>query len=528
MADEKAKTIGVHTTDLFNHVGFKTGASLFSELGIVQVPTKSVGPSKPTLSAVTAPADSAGVLKVALVLPTTNTDGSVLVRTELIKIALHYKDSPGVDTSDPAIEFPPVEELLWAPGDTDTHYVKIRVMDSHGQWSALSDDEKSAAASAVSVPQEDSGLWAHRTKDSPSAGRVAWANVILYWKDNKYEIDDGDTDKKYIWWDHSLSTTTFQTSDDAPSLELEDVIVVYNDNGTPFMMVYSPMVMADYIRAGSLASPNWGASEGTQFDLENETLRMGGSSSPSFEWIGGATKTLNLTGSVTITGGSGIGELDDAGDLAVLDVVGNAHITDLAFDKITAATNTASLTIGGAGYIQSSNYSAGSAGFRINGNGDAEFNDVTVRGRLITGAGSSINGMYLGSGTVAYGKIAANAVRTNELYIDGDVNFAADGYAHNLIGVTGMYKSTSGTNLPGVYFMGDSAWMAPASGGGAFLGSNNGYNAVGVYDDKVYMLINQDAVEFIDAATTGGQWGLGYINVKVKGVLRSIAIESAH
>lgn len=255
------ETIGVHTSDFFNHVGFKTGTSLFSELGIVQVPTKAVGPSKPTLSNMTAPTDSAGMLKVTLVLPTTNTDGSALVRTELIKIALHYKDSPGVDTGDPAIEFPPVEELLWAPGDTTTRYVKIRVMDSHGQWSALSDDEKSAAASAVSISPEDDGLWAHRlgfesvfTKDSPSAGRVAWANVILYWKDNKYEIDDGDTDKKYIWWDYSLSTTTFQTTDDAPSLELEDVIVVYNDNGTPFMMVYSPMILADYLRAGKIVS----------------------------------------------------------------------------------------------------------------------------------------------------------------------------------------------------------------------------------------------------------------------------------
>jgi len=255
------KTIGIHVDDFFTHVGFKTGASLFSPLGIVQVPTKTVGPSKPTLSAMTAPTDSAGVLKATLVLPTTNTDGTALVRTELIKIALHYKDSPGVGTGDPAIEFPPVEELLWAPGDTTTHYVKIRVMDSHGIWSALSDDEKSAAAAAAVTPPEADGLWAHRlgfesvfTKDSPDPGKVAWANVILYWKDNKYEIDAGNTDKKYIWWDYSLSTTTFQTADDAPTLELEDVIVVYNDGGTPFMMVYSPMVLADYLRAGKIVS----------------------------------------------------------------------------------------------------------------------------------------------------------------------------------------------------------------------------------------------------------------------------------
>lgn len=62
--------------------------------------------------------------------------------------------------------------------------------------------------------------------------------------------------------------------------------------------------------------------------------------------------------------------------------IDNADITDLAFSKITAATNTASLTIGSAGTLRSSNYSAGSAGFSIEGDGSAEFNDVTVRGSL--------------------------------------------------------------------------------------------------------------------------------------------------
>lgn len=63
----------------------------------------------------------------------------------------------------------------------------------------------------------------------------------------------------------------------------------------------------------------------------------------------------------------------------------NADIVSLSFDKITAATNTASLVVGSAGSISSANYSAGSAGFIVKGDGSAEFNDVTVRGDIVSG-----------------------------------------------------------------------------------------------------------------------------------------------
>ena len=72
--------------------------------------------------------------------------------------------------------------------------------------------------------------------------------------------------------------------------------------------------------------------------------------------------------------------------LKVTDVViTSALITSLTFDKITAASNTASLVIGAGGSIASSNYSAGSAGFIVNGDGSAEFNDIVVRGDIESG-----------------------------------------------------------------------------------------------------------------------------------------------
>lgn len=92
--------------------------------------------------------------------------------------------------------------------------------------------------------------------------------------------------------------------------------------------------------------------------------------------------------------------------------VDNADINSLSFDKITAATNTASLVIGAAGTIESANYAAGTDGFHIGGDGNAEFNDVTVRGALIAGASSDIDWQYVTSVSVATADIE-NAAITN-------------------------------------------------------------------------------------------------------------------
>ena len=87
-------------------------------------------------------------------------------------------------------------------------------------------------------------------------------------------------------------------------------------------------------------------------------------------------------------------------DGSTLTVRGDLGATTVSFTDLLPGTNTASLQIGGAGYIKSTNYSAGSDGFQIKGAGDAEFNDVTVRGKLIAGIDSSISVDYLEAGTI--------------------------------------------------------------------------------------------------------------------------------
>jgi hypothetical protein len=185
------------------------------------------------------------------------------------------------------VDFPAGEALQWGPGDSVVHYVAVAVQDSHSQWSSLS-NEASGTANAGTDP-EYAGLWAHRigdgaiwTEDSPDTNSIAWSAVILYWRDQKYTITDGSTDKKYIWWDYSVSTTTFQVSDTAPTLNYQDVVIAYNDGGKIYLAMYSPMVVANFLRAGTLQSTNWAAAAGSQIDLDAGRVVLGGSGETGF------------------------------------------------------------------------------------------------------------------------------------------------------------------------------------------------------------------------------------------------------
>lgn len=65
-------------------------------------------------------------------------------------------------------------------------------------------------------------------------------------------------------------------------------------------------------------------------------------------------------------------------------IITDAKIANLTAGKITSGTmETAELQMSGSGaIIRSSNFVTGDSGFRIRGNGDAEFNDVNIRGTM--------------------------------------------------------------------------------------------------------------------------------------------------
>lgn len=130
----------------------------------------------------------------------------------------------------------------------------------------------------------------------------------------------------------------------------------------------------------------------------------------------------------------------------------NADIVSLSFDKITAGSNDASLVIGAAGSISSSNYSAGVAGFQIEGNGDAEFNDVTVRGAVIAGAGSSIDWGYIDNVSIGSADITD---------LSFDKITAATNTASLVVGGAGVIKSAN-------YVAGSTGWQIEGDGDAEF------------------------------------------------------------
>ena len=78
------------------------------------------------------------------------------------------------------------------------------------------------------------------TDNSPTAGKIAWSDCHIVYEGNDYTITNGSTPEtthKYVWWDKSLSTTTFQTSITKPTVTDEDCLVCINDGGVHRLVI---------------------------------------------------------------------------------------------------------------------------------------------------------------------------------------------------------------------------------------------------------------------------------------------------
>jgi hypothetical protein len=145
-------------------------------------------------------------------------------------------------------------------------------------------------------------------------------------------------------------------------------------------------------------------------------------------------------------------------------------------NKITefnASTYIAAAAIGNAqigGFIQSDAYSAGSAGWKINKDGTAEFNTGTFRGDLIVGASPAISGTSMtgtgarlyANGTMVVGNSTKNlAWNGSALTVNGDV-------------ISTGNLNTNAVTIPlGAYTAGALNVNAPGTNGTVFVGIPN-------------------------------------------------------
>ena len=103
----------------------------------------------------------------------------------------------------------------------------------------------------------------------------------------------------------------------------------------------------------------------------------------------------------------GAGQVTVLGTFTVIDWA-STGTTEIDGSNITTGSITLTTVNGGSGSIQSADYSAGSAGWKIDGTGSAEFNNVTVRGTLAactigTGQTMTVNGTIVSGDITIYG-----------------------------------------------------------------------------------------------------------------------------
>lgn len=187
--------------------------------------------------------------------------------------------------------------------------------------------------------------------------------------------------------------------------------------------------------------------------------------------------------------------------------VDDAKISDVSVYKLTAGQ----LQVGA--FIQSSNFQSGQAGFNIDANGTAEFNNVVVRGTVFADAGA-IGGNLIDStgvqsanfnGTTAGWRIdSAGNVTFNNGSFRGEVHAESGTFAGELEAATGTFEGSlsaaTGTfsgRISGGYLTtgGYTGFSWPPSGQyGCYLGpsgllignANNGKYLEVTYDGQIY------------------------------------------
>lgn len=116
--------------------------------------------------------------------------------------------------------------------------------------------------------------------------------------------------------------------------------------------------------------------------------------------------------------------------------VDNAKISSMSVSKLTAG----SLLVGA--FIQSSNYVSGSMGFRINGAGTAEFNEVVVRGTVFASAG-----VFTGTVNADAGYFRGDITGASGTFAGGVKGGSFVGYSWPASGLSGFYLGPQGLLL---------------------------------------------------------------------------------
>ena len=92
------------------------------------------------------------------------------------------------------------------------------------------------------------------TDNSPGAGSIAWTGLIITKNAVEYAIDNGNSDKRFLWWDAD-SANTLQESDTFPTLVEDDGdrLVFVNISGIHTTTMQSTTILGDQIKPASVS-----------------------------------------------------------------------------------------------------------------------------------------------------------------------------------------------------------------------------------------------------------------------------------
>ena len=92
------------------------------------------------------------------------------------------------------------------------------------------------------------------TDNSPGAGSIAWTGLIITKNAVEYAIDNGNSDKRFLWWDAD-SANTLQETDTFPTLVEDDGdrLVFVNISGIHTTTMQSTTILGDQIKPASVS-----------------------------------------------------------------------------------------------------------------------------------------------------------------------------------------------------------------------------------------------------------------------------------
>src|SRR5690606_2808204 len=171
--------------------------------------------------------------------------------------------------------------------------------------------------------------------NTPSPGYIAWTDLNISYKGQTYNLGNGNTNKRFVWWEYA-SPNTLKASDDFPDqLTPDDLVVFVNINGTAIVVPTSTTIPGDLIVPGTIL--------GDRLVANSITAR---------ELAAGAI-SADAVGAAIIASGAILGDHIAAGAIAAEHIAANAVTSDkiaanaIGAEKIAAGAITADkLSIG--------------------------------------------------------------------------------------------------------------------------------------------------------------------------------------